>query len=338
MKFLDGRALTAAMKRLVSKPGKIKIAISYWGKHALTLLKLDTTNKNIVVLCCLKGGKSAPKVIKKFRNRARQCDRLHAKVLWTQNEAIVGSANASSNGMPREEDLAAGLIEAGVLITDSGELKRIETWFDRYYESETLSRPISKADLEAAEKPPGPGWGTPVPGKRSLLEALREGGREELRSLRIYIVISKFYTTKDQNKSAERYLKKGMVSAEDELNIGAANINRVSWYVVSKKLPKNAFIIDCHYGKSGMTVNGVCKTFLLNANRYIPVNGKKELFAFVVNPKYAHFTYKITKEDKAVINRAASTLLKRGATNNTGRVLSLLDAKPILLRHAVQSV
>jgi hypothetical protein len=331
MTFLDGTALTKAMKRLVSKPGKIKIAISYWGRHALTLLNLDTTNKNIVVLCCLKGGKSDPDVIKKFKKRARQCDRLHAKVLWTQNEAIVGSANASSNGMPIDEDFAAGLIEAGVLITDSGELKRIESWFDRYYESQTLSRPIFKADLKAAEiaRLPGP-WNPQVPnGKRSLLEFLREGGKEELKG--IYLVICKEHTTKSEDGSAKRYLKEA--NAQDELQVGAANINRVSWYRVSNTLPEDAFIIDCYYGTNGITTNGVCKTFPITPNRYIPVNGRQELFAFVFNPKYAHFAYKLTKEDKSVINRETSELWKKGATNNSGRVLSLLDAKPILLSH-----
>jgi hypothetical protein len=165
--------------------------------------------------------------------------------------------------------------------------------------------------------------------KRSLCEAIREGGKDEFKG--IYFVICKEHTTKAEDSSAERDLKKA--NAQDELQVGAANINRVTWYRVSKKLPEDAFIIDRYYGKNGITTNGVLKTFPVTANRYIQVSGKKKLFAFAFNPKYAHFAYKLTKEDKAVINRAGSELWKTGATNNSGRVLSLLDAKPILLRH-----
>jgi hypothetical protein len=126
MRFLEGRQLSKEMARLVSQNTKTKIAIAYWGGEALKLLGIDTKRRDIQVVCCLKGGKSAPEVIRKFRHRARQHDRLNAKVVWTPNGAIVGSANASSNGLPEEENLAKGLIEAGIYLTEKSQLKAIE--------------------------------------------------------------------------------------------------------------------------------------------------------------------------------------------------------------------
>ena len=115
MKFLTGGMLTDAMRRLGKKKGKRKIAIAYWGNKALKLLKLDANDKNISILCCLRGGKSDPDVIKRFKSGARQCDSLHAKVIWTPDEAIVGSANASSNGMPSEKRWLCILSKPGCL-------------------------------------------------------------------------------------------------------------------------------------------------------------------------------------------------------------------------------
>jgi hypothetical protein len=223
MTFLYGKSLTAEMKRLVGKQGKIKIGVAYWGQDALTLLKLNPKKKNILVLCCLKGGKSDPDVIKQFKKRARQCDNLHAKVVWTKDEAIVGSANASASGMPSEDNLAAGLIEAGVLITDGKELRRIETWFDMHYSNPTISRPIEKPDLEAARKArvikP-----TQHTGKKSLLDAIREGGKDEFQGERILFVMYKDFTTNAQDKVATGILRKDAMSNNSEFNIGSPAI------------------------------------------------------------------------------------------------------------------
>jgi hypothetical protein len=148
MRFFHGPELTREMKDLLASPGPAKIAVAYWGRHALKLLELDPKRKDVQVVCCLKGGKSAPEVIRQFGKGAVQNDALHAKVIWTPSRAIVGSANASSNGMPTEETFASALIETGVLIEDSQTLSQIETWFDDLYRT---ADPITDADLRRAQ-------------------------------------------------------------------------------------------------------------------------------------------------------------------------------------------
>jgi len=148
MKFLEGSRLSIEMKRLASSTGRKKIAIAYWGSNALKLLAIDPRRPEVQIVCCLKGGKSAPEVISQFGKRALQNDLLHAKIIWSEGAAIVGSANASSNGLPDEENLAGGLIEAGVLVTDAVTLTDIEAWFDRVAKK---ARSISRDDLEAAK-------------------------------------------------------------------------------------------------------------------------------------------------------------------------------------------
>jgi hypothetical protein len=134
MKFLYGAAPTRRIKELCETPGRVDLAIAYLGSRALELLPLDPSKKDVRVVCCLSGGKSAPEVIRQFGDRARQLDNLHAKVIWTKAGAIVGSANASSNGLPEEELLADGLLEAGMFVHEQTELDQIETWFQRLFE------------------------------------------------------------------------------------------------------------------------------------------------------------------------------------------------------------
>jgi hypothetical protein len=102
------------IQSMLNSKDRADIAIAYWGADALTLLKVKPKRRNVRVVCCLKGGKSDPDIIAKFKKRAKQHDKLHAKVIWTPHAAVVGSANASSNGLPEEDFKATGLIEAGV--------------------------------------------------------------------------------------------------------------------------------------------------------------------------------------------------------------------------------
>lgn len=92
---------------------------------------------------------ACPDCIKQFGKKARQQDKLHAKVIWTPSAAIVGSANASSNGLPDEERGIDGLIEAGVLVDDAENMAAIESWFDDLYKN---SQDINDADLKAARE------------------------------------------------------------------------------------------------------------------------------------------------------------------------------------------
>ena len=56
MEFLKGSDLTSKIQGLVSS-SNAKIAISYWGKHALKRLEnLDPKRSDLQIVCCLKGG------------------------------------------------------------------------------------------------------------------------------------------------------------------------------------------------------------------------------------------------------------------------------------------
>jgi hypothetical protein len=336
MMFLEGHKLTARMAQLTSKAEELKIAIAYWGANALSLLGLDASAKRLEMICCLKGGKSDPDVVGLFGKRARQCDRLHAKVIWTPRGAIVGSANASSNGMPSEENLAAGLIEAGMFVDDPRELIRIRTWFDRMYGDNRRTRRIDEADLEAARLE-RQGWGEGPSGgnkaRKSLLDALQQGGRKEFENQRIAFVFWKEDITSQENTSARRYLKQNSATIMGSLQIDRSDLRKLAWYTDFKNLPPNTYLIDCHYRDKRTSVYEVCKTFDRKKGWPISVDGETELFTFALKPPFVGFNYKITKEDKAIIRNAAPELWKRAKGDEDGKVLDLIDAASILLKY-----
>lgn len=150
--FLTGKKLKNEIHSLLSNATQAKLAVAYWGKDAFELLPKLKTRSNkfkLEVICCLKGGKSDPDIIKGLGDRARQIDNLHAKVFWTPDGAIVGSSNISSNGLPEEEDSSDGLIEAGVLVRNAEELDEIRDWFDTLWKQRGCL--ISSVDLAAAK-------------------------------------------------------------------------------------------------------------------------------------------------------------------------------------------
>lgn len=150
IEFLPERELTSEIRKLLKNTTKAKVAVAYWGGGALDLLGLNPQMSSLEVVCCLKGGKSDPDVIKHFGKKAKQHDDLHAKVFWTPKGAIVGSANASSNGMPGEENISGSLIEAGMIVRDRDALAKIAVWFDNLYEKK--SRKVTKTDLDDARE------------------------------------------------------------------------------------------------------------------------------------------------------------------------------------------
>jgi hypothetical protein len=207
--FLAGSQLTSEIKRLVKKRSPLKLAVAYWGSGGLKLLDLNPKRKDLIVVCCLKGGKSDPDLIKKFGKRAKHSDQLHAKIVWTPTAAIISSANASSNGLPEEEQeiREAGLIEAGLLVTDPMQLKVIGRWIDQLHKK---SKFVKKSDLDSAREARNKRlWGNSSrrTKKQSLIEALAEGGKLEFDKQRIFFLFCKVSATSRELNAAKKSVR-----------------------------------------------------------------------------------------------------------------------------------
>ena len=77
-------------------------------------------------------------------------DGLHSKLYWTPAGAVIGSSNASSNGLGFEGRLAAGNFELNVLIRDSAFLGAAARWFDELWQNERIAHAITPKMILAA--------------------------------------------------------------------------------------------------------------------------------------------------------------------------------------------
>lgn len=334
MEFLEGGAVAERAARLLRDAKAAKLAIAYWGRGGTKLLGLDPKNRDVRVICCLNGGKSDPDEIGRFGARARQNDRLHAKVIWTPEGAIVGSANASSNGLPSEEEAAKGLIEAGVHISDPATLASIAAWFDRQY---AAARRIVPADLDAAADARRRAiWlSGKRPRKPSLMEAFRSGWPEEFRGKRVRVSLWTTDATPAQNRAAERYIRDEAAVLRDKLHLEPKDFKRLGWYVeCSPELPKDTVLIDGFYKRGRLRDVGICKTLELARPVPIEVGGETLRYTFVLLRGFDGFDYSITEADRRCIERASRELWRAASGDATAKLLPLSRAVPILLKHA----
>lgn len=153
MNLLDERQALIAIRALLDASDTARLAVAFWGAGAISRLGLDRSGLSAQVLCNLDSGACNPAELRKIRElpgiSIRSHPSLHAKVYWTPEGAVLGSSNASTNGLALEGDAASGWAEANVRLADRGVLQEIEVWFDRLFAAGYV---ISEADLNRAEE------------------------------------------------------------------------------------------------------------------------------------------------------------------------------------------
>jgi hypothetical protein len=177
MKFIKSDDAKRELEILLSHAKRIRIAVAYWGQgvsERLGLLNLE--NCDIEVVCDLLSGACNPDELSMLRDtlgrsRVLKCPRLHAKVWIADGRCILGSSNASANGLAQQGLETDGLIEANVLIDDPPCVAAISHWYETTVRKAATE--ISEKDLQLARAR----WKerrriTPSPDKPTLLEAL----------------------------------------------------------------------------------------------------------------------------------------------------------------------
>lgn len=156
---------------IVTSPSKIRdairtalsrapacIAVPFWGCDSVEKLGLDKPkHASTKILCNLSAGGCNPDVIRQLLEKKRQVRALaslHAKVYLGAEAVVVGSANASRDGLGLLE--GSGWNEACVLVDDPDAVEQLRDWFDSLWESAAdLSDPtIAQILLEQAERAP----------------------------------------------------------------------------------------------------------------------------------------------------------------------------------------
>jgi len=176
MAFLHGPEILRRISQALIRCSGCDLAVAYWGRNAAATLSLSKVNGPTRILCDARSGACNPTELRSLMDmpnvtlKAR--DQLHAKVYWTSEIAIVGSANASTNGLG-EEEREPGKLEAALEITEASTLDEIRAWFETEWESGELV----DADLLEQVRPlwKGVRQNRPRRGERgTILEVLRK--------------------------------------------------------------------------------------------------------------------------------------------------------------------
>jgi hypothetical protein len=121
--LLSGLHTESEIKKLLESSSQIRAAVAYWGADAMEQLGIEgLAGRDVIIICDLMSGACNPDEIERLqkylgRQRVLMRDNLHAKVWLTEKGAIVGSSNASANGLGFERAELRGSIEANLLPT-----------------------------------------------------------------------------------------------------------------------------------------------------------------------------------------------------------------------------
>ena len=143
MQFLTGVDIQNQVRTIASRSGKVMAAVAYWGKGAAerTGLAEHEDPASVRIICDLLSGACNPNEIEALQQlgfSVKTLDRLHAKVWIGGNDVIVGSANASQNGLLGEGEKAAEAnVEAAVMSRDRALARRLAAWFELQWDAST---------------------------------------------------------------------------------------------------------------------------------------------------------------------------------------------------------
>jgi hypothetical protein len=221
MRFLDGTATTSEIKRLTGLSKKVRMAVAFWGDGATEGFCLDAKGKSATVICNLKSGGTNPIEIKRLIDNkvsVLQCDTLHGKVYLFDEHIILGSSNASANGLALQGRELSGWNEANI-VTDMRQIyDDAERWFN-----ELEVRSITPDDLEAAKvafsKRRASPSGEVLP-ELSLIEAVN-AQPESFKDKRIYLCVYLSKFDQAQIKLVER----------EKIKYNSTTVDAVGWQV-----------------------------------------------------------------------------------------------------------
>lgn len=152
MDFLDQSEVVPAVRDLLSKVDRATLVVAFWGKGAIETLGLQKEWASLKIVCNLDSGACNPRVIKDLMSLPNATvlndRRLHGKVYLTDDAVILGSSNASANGLVVEGDGLVGWAEANIISWDASFRARTKSWCE---DRIVAAQPIEAVDLRRAE-------------------------------------------------------------------------------------------------------------------------------------------------------------------------------------------
>lgn len=162
MQLLDETSGLEALRAMLSEVDDARLAVAFWGRGAIEALGLDRPNLRLKLLCNLDSGACNPDELRRLLAlpgvQLRSHPALHAKIYWTPDRAVLGSSNASANGLAVEGQ-TTGWREANLLVEDAAVVREIGLRFEALFsagydvELEHIDRCAALWDARARLKP-----------------------------------------------------------------------------------------------------------------------------------------------------------------------------------------
>ncbi|TBF36990.1 hypothetical protein ELG88_18070 [Rhizobium leguminosarum] len=178
MRFLNETNGLSEIRSLLANTDEATLVVAFWGRGAIDALGLDKHWKSLRIVCNLDSGACNPAEVRRLRLLKGDIDvrtdwRLHGKVYLTQEGVVMGSSNASSNGLAVEGAALKAWAEANIYSTDVAFLEEVNIWCRERIENsltvtdEALALAQDAWDLRIRSTPPLGGLTT------DFLEAVR---------------------------------------------------------------------------------------------------------------------------------------------------------------------
>lgn len=140
MNFLNENAALETIQQMLRETDTATIVVAFWGAGAIKNLGLNKRWKSLRIVCNLESGACNPSEIESLMElegevAVRSDPRLHGKVYLTPKQLVLGSSNASTNGLVVENPAISGWAEANLTSSDAGLLAQVRTWCDARFDA-----------------------------------------------------------------------------------------------------------------------------------------------------------------------------------------------------------
>lgn len=250
--LLDGTQVRSQLAACVPDSKNVRLAIAFWGDGAIEALALPKSLQHVKIVCNLRLGGTNPAEIRKLIKagaNVRHSDQLHAKIYLLDEHAVVGSSNASSNGLSFQNgDSYQGWTEANILIGRGAVYDEVERLFARIWRE---ASEVNETDLKDALK----AW---TARRRAALADKKSAAPDLLTALYEQPALfqdRRYYLTIDDttiSEEAESDLSRHQSQLEDAITLSAWE----DW----DDMPANATFISFWKGRRRLYFDGFYKT------------------------------------------------------------------------------
>jgi hypothetical protein len=134
--FVSDALFADKLRELIQEAESLVFAVAFWGRGASEELGLHKLriSQQVKIVCDLDSGGCNPEEVERLMSLSgvtvKKLSGLHAKVYWSGHGVLVGSSNASANGLAFERNELAGTIEANTFASDVTLIQQVKLWLD----------------------------------------------------------------------------------------------------------------------------------------------------------------------------------------------------------------